>query len=70
MGMKLVFLTTALLAAAPATASIAPANDGSPPKIYCIRFAQDTGSRINRQECWTKKQWAQKGVNIDDLTKK
>jgi hypothetical protein len=70
MALKLIFLTTALLAAAPATASIEPANDGSPPRVYCIRFAQDTGSRINRQECRTKKQWAQKGVNVDELTKK
>ena len=36
-------------------------------KTYCLQFALDTGSRISRLECKTKKEWARLGVDVDDL---
>jgi len=38
--------------------------------VYCIKYENQTGSRLPAQECMTKKQWAQKGINIDELLKK
>jgi len=32
---------------------------------YCIKFDDITGTRISRQECRTKKQWADEGVQVD-----
>ena len=39
-------------------------------KNYCIQFEPDTGSRISRTECKTKKEWSKLGIRIDDLLKK
>jgi hypothetical protein len=39
-------------------------------KTYCLQFSLDTGSRINRMECRTKKEWALLGVDVDNLTDK
>ena len=63
--------------------AIAPANarqDRSPQgnsagqtevsRKYCFKFDSDTGSRINRQECRTKKEWQRLGVNVDELLRK
>ena len=38
-------------------------------KTYCLQFALDTGSRINRVECKTKREWSALGVDVDDLGK-
>lgn len=39
-------------------------------KTYCFQFGLDTGSRINRVECKTKKEWAQLGIDVDELVGK
>jgi hypothetical protein len=39
-------------------------------QTYCLQFAFDTGSRINRVECKTKKEWALLGVDVDHLNDK
>jgi hypothetical protein len=57
------------LISSPALAGTAPKNKPSE-KIYCIQYEKETGSRIGRQDCLTKKQWEQQGVNVDDLLKK
>ncbi len=36
-------------------------------RTYCLQFSMDTGSRINRTECKTKKEWAMLGVDVDEL---
>lgn len=38
-------------------------------KTYCLQFGLDTGSRINRVECKTKREWAMLGVDVDELAK-
>lgn len=53
------------LLAVPAVAQAAPSADQA--KKYCIRFASDTGSRINRVECRTRAEWAKLGVDVDNL---
>lgn len=73
--MKYLLAVTALaLANAPAAASQDQKNgaktQATSQQLYCIRFDQDTGSRINREECRTKKEWALKGIDIDEFLKK
>ena len=77
MNTKQILLTLAIALSAPATAQIAgkDGSTGSPaearkPLIYCIQYEQETGSRLVRQACKTKKQWAQQGVDVDQLTRK
>jgi hypothetical protein len=37
---------------------------------YCIEYEKIVGSRISQTECKTKKQWADQGVDVDELLKK
>lgn len=39
-------------------------------KKYCIQYEQMVGSRVNRQDCKTKRQWARDGVDVDKLLNK
>lgn len=34
---------------------------------YCLTYEKTTGSRIEKTECRTKADWAQQGVDLDDL---
>ncbi|MGH6784167.1 MAG: hypothetical protein ACREBP_06020 [Sphingomicrobium sp.] len=60
------------LLAVPANAALQSQKKGAGKpnaQIFCIRF-DDTGTHINREECRTKKEWAQRGVDIDEVLKK
>ncbi len=52
----------------------APAVAGQPaPKDqtkYCMQVEASTGSRISKTECRTKAEWAQLGIDVDELVKK
>lgn len=37
---------------------------------YCIEYEKMVGSRLERQECKTKRQWAKEGVDVDKLLNK
>lgn len=37
---------------------------------YCIQYEKMVGSRLERQECKTKRQWVKEGVDVDKLLKK
>jgi len=39
-------------------------------KTYCFSYSSDTGSRINKTECRTKKEWSLLGVEVDELVGK
>ena len=39
-------------------------------KTYCLQFGLDTGSRISRVECKTKREWRQLGVDLDEMLDK
>ena len=32
---------------------------------YCMRVEAATGSRIERVMCWTRQEWADQGVDVD-----
>ena len=73
---KLILIAAAALITAPATAK-APADGPKAGKAaaaaeqkYCIEYEKMTGSRVSRQECRTKKEWAEEGVDVDELLKK
>jgi len=67
----IVVLASVTLMASPAAAEqSAKARPATPEKTYCLQYSLDTGSRINRTECRTKKDWARIGVDIDELTRK
>jgi Ni/Co efflux regulator RcnB len=51
---------------APAKESRAAADKSKATK-YCLTYERTTGSRIEKTECRTKAEWAQLGVNLDDL---
>lgn len=55
--------------AAPASATSpemqrAPA--GGPDTKYCMRVEPATGSLIEKVRCWTREEWADKGVDVDE----
>ncbi len=68
------FALGTILVAAPAAATdpqgnTVAAKPAAKEKTYCLQYSLDTGSRINRVECKTKKDWQRLGVDIDDLGK-
>lgn len=65
----------AAAALAPAQANTPAQNGNGHPvaaqeKKYCIQYEQAVGSRVNRQACKTKRQWAREGVDVDKLLSK
>lgn len=52
---------------APAKAPRAATAKGGEKK-YCLVIDKVTGSRVEKTECKTKRQWAWDGVNVDELT--
>jgi len=66
---QIILTATAAILATPATAS-RPAAQNGPATVYCVQHEAETGTRIRRQECLTKKQWADRGINIDEFIKK
>jgi hypothetical protein len=67
--MKLVLALSMIAAAAPAWAGseerpmTAPA--GTPDTRYCMRIYAGTGSLVEPTRCWTREQWANRGVDVD-----
>ena len=61
------------LIASPAAAAQQPAAKGQPraqEKTYCLQLEPNTGSRLSRTACKTKKEWAQEGIDVDELLAK
>ena len=71
---KQIFLAvTVALIAVPASAT---GNDAAPKadksvdqKKYCIAYDNIVGSRVSRQECKTKAEWAKERVDVDKMLK-
>lgn len=62
------------LIAAPASAAGSDASKSSKgtsadQKKYCIAYDNVVGSRVNRQECKTKAEWAKDRIDIDKMLK-
>ncbi len=68
---KLVIALGMIAAASPVSATSqhpdaetgAPA--GTPETRYCMRIEAITGSRIEELKCWTREEWAENGVDVD-----
>jgi hypothetical protein len=56
-------------AASPVAASrhepATPAPAGSPETKYCMHIEAITGSRLEKVKCWTRAEWAERGVDVD-----
>ena len=72
MALTILALASGLIAAAsplsghdrdPALAATAPA--GTPQTKYCMRIEAITGSRLEETKCWTRAEWAERGVDVD-----
>jgi hypothetical protein len=71
---KHIFLAAITLIAAPAFAKgneVAPKTDktSASEQKYCLSYDKTTGSRLNRQECRTKRNWAKDGIDVDKMLK-
>jgi hypothetical protein len=44
-------------------AAVAPA--GTPQTKYCMSIEAITGSRLEEVKCWTREEWAERGVDVD-----
>jgi hypothetical protein len=43
--------------------SVPPA--GTPQTRYCMYIEAITGSRLEKVRCWTREEWAERGVDVD-----
>jgi hypothetical protein len=71
---KHIFLAAITLIAAPAVAKgneVSPKTDkaSASEQKYCLSYEKATGSRLDRQECRTKRNWAKDGVDVDKMIK-
>lgn len=64
---ELVLALGMIAAASPVSANTptigAPA--GTPETLYCMRIEAITGSRLEELKCWTRAEWAENGVDVD-----
>lgn len=61
-------LAVSLLVTSAAATAAEPASQDQ--TKYCLQLEASTGSHINRTECRTKAEWAQLGIDIDEVIKK
>lgn len=47
----------------PGTPGAAP--PGNPNTLYCMHIEAVTGSRLEEVKCWTRAEWAERGVDVD-----
>ena len=68
---KLTLALCAIAAASPVSAAIqdttapTPAPAGNPDTLYCMHIEAITGSRLEKVKCWTRAEWADRGVDVD-----
>ena len=55
-----------LMAVPTAAQSATKGRETAKEPIYCLQFSSETGSRIARMECRTKKDWERLGVELGD----
>lgn len=70
MSIVLIAASVALLSA-PASdqAERAPTGKSGKATKYCLTYEGVVGSRVTKTECKTKAQWADRGIDVDDLKK-
>ncbi len=42
------------------------APNGTPDTLYCMRIEPILGSRLEEVKCWTREQWADNEVDVDE----
>ena len=66
---KLVLALSVIAATTPAWAARegrpATAPAGTPETKYCMRIVASTGTLVEQTKCWTREQWAKRGVDVD-----
>ena len=68
---KTLLLVLTIAAASPASATsgdrsqMATAPSGTASTRYCMRIEAITGSRLEQLRCWTREDWAYRGVDVD-----
>lgn len=76
MSPKSFILTLSCAALASATPALAENSTGqdqtakAEKKVYCLKVAPMTGSRLGSTECRTKQEWARDGVDVEKTAKK
>ena len=68
MAFKELVALTLLTAASPVTATVqepAGAPAGNPNTLYRMHIEAVTGSRLGEVKCWTRAEWAERGVDVD-----
>ena len=71
MAYKTLLLSLSFLAAtSPVSASVQDAQwsgapEGTSETKYCMRIEAVTGTRIEEVKCWTRAEWAERGVDVD-----
>jgi len=70
MAHKLIIALGMIAAASPASATVQDpqaegAPDGTSETRYCMHIEAVTGSRIEKLKCWTRDEWAQHDVDLD-----
>lgn len=71
MALRKLAVALSMIAAAPVSAAVqevtpepgAPA--GTPETLYCMHIEAITGSRLEKLKCWTRAEWADRGVDVD-----
>ena len=63
--LSLIAATSPVSASNPKPIPMTPAPTGSADTLYCMRVEPVTGSRIETVECWTRREWAYQGVDVD-----
>ena len=61
----MIFAASPLSATIQDSEPIAVAPAGTAGTRYCMRVEAITGSRIETIECWTRAEWADQGVDVD-----
>ena len=69
--MKWTVISSLMVAASPVLAQgperdpAAGAPAAGPDARYCMRVEAHTGTRVERVHCWTRRRWAEEGVDLD-----
>ena len=71
MALKALVLALGMIDAAPLPAAVqypeptTAAPPGTPETKYCMHIEAITGSRIEKVKCWTRAEWAERDVDVD-----
>ena len=65
--LSLVIVASPLSAGQPESEPGAGPPAAGPDALYCLRVDPFTGSNIERIKCWTREQWVEQGVDVDEV---